>query len=113
MAMRIEMMAITTINSMRVKPQCGRRAHPTVCLLLKFALPLRIRGPIACLVNRCREHIEDVLPSPGTGLGVVLHAALAPIGVAGHGVLGHTAEKADLAGSLAVAGNGVRHLDSC
>src|SRR3954466_6359231 len=64
----MEMMVITTINSMMVKPR--RRS---------FALPVRICAAISCLLRCFRKYIEYVLSTAALRLRVVLHASFSPV----------------------------------
>src|SRR5690349_14147207 len=91
------MMAITTISSMSVKP----RRH----------LPLRIWFTIAVSIHGFREHIENILAAPGIRGRLVLHAALAPFGIAGHRILRNPPQKFELSG-LSIATDGVSQLDA-
>src|SRR6478609_8284734 len=93
---RTAMMAITTINSISVKP--------------RRQLPFRIRFAIAVFIHGFREHIENVLPTPGIRSGFVLHAALSPFEIAGHRVLRNAPQKFELSG-LSAAADGVGQFD--
>src|SRR5438445_175629 len=80
---RTATIAITTISSINVKP--------------RRALPLRIRFPIAVLVHGFRVNVEDVLAAPGIGSGLILHAALSPIGIVRHRIFWDAPEEFELA----------------
>src|SRR5215467_13314061 len=72
---------MTISSSMRVKPP--RR------------LPLGIGGSIRRLVGTLGVHVEDILAAPTHGLGIVLHAALAPIGGISHRIYRDAPQKPD------------------
>src|SRR5688572_17783312 len=78
---RITMSASTTINSMMVKPP----------------LPVLVFRPIEPCPLRRRVDVEDVLPPPRGGVGVVLVRAHPPLGRLGHRVNGNAPEEFDLA----------------
>ena len=51
---------------------------------------------LSSAVERKRKHVEHVLAAPTLGIGIVLHRAHAPFGVAGHGVGGNSPQKANV-----------------
>src|SRR5437667_4634340 len=59
-------------------------------------LPLRIRCSIAGLIHAVRVDAKYVLPAPGGGLGIVLHAALSPVLAVGHRIDRNAAQEFDL-----------------
>src|SRR5579859_5054741 len=77
------MMDITISSSISEKPR------ERVCL------PLGIRSSIRSLFRALGENVENILAAAAARFGVVLHAALSPIGGIGHGVFGNPAEEAN------------------
>src|SRR5262245_23783251 len=59
-------------------------------------LPLRIGCSISSLVHRSGVNVEHILPAPGVGLGIVLHAPFSPILAVRHGINGNPAQELDL-----------------
>src|SRR5579883_3414864 len=85
MASKIEIMAITTISSISVKP----------CLAcLRMRLPILVLCAIEGRSVGFRIDIENVLPTPGIRIRVVFGGAQPPIGGAGHGIDGDPPQKA-------------------
>src|SRR5258708_5339070 len=66
----IPMIETTMSISIKVKP--------------RRSLPLRVSGSIASLIHAVGVDVEPVLPAPGVGFGIVLHAAFSPLPRAGH-----------------------------
>src|ERR1035441_8216606 len=95
------MIAMTIIISIMVKPNSRRRN----CRPASF-LPVGVIGSIRRLFRGLGINIEDVLPTPAIGGGVVLGAAHAPVGGVGEGILGDSSQKPDLLIHLAL------HLDA-
>src|SRR5882757_6083563 len=75
---RIPMIETTMRISIRVKP---------------CRLPLRVCCSIASLVVGFGIDGEHVLPAPGGGSRIVLHAALSPVAAVGHRVQGNAPQE--------------------
>src|SRR4029077_8805066 len=85
--MRIRMMVMTTISSSIVHPR----------LRLFMFLPIGVSRSVERRPGGLAVDVEDVLAAPGGCVGIVLDGAQAPFGIAGHGVQGNAAKKADMA----------------
>src|SRR5690242_3366941 len=97
MPISTRMMAITTMSSIMVKPRLrsARRASELNLYWKKlFISPVRIFRAVNSRGGRQRENVKHVLATPTTGIRIVLHRALAPVGVSRHGVHGNAPEKA-------------------
>src|ERR1051326_6512271 len=83
--MRITMIDITIISSIRVKP---RRAVRN--------LPFGIRRAIGILFRALRKHVKYILTSPPGTLGIVLHRMHTPFAAACEWVDGNAAQEPHL-----------------
>src|SRR2546423_5453241 len=73
---RTTISAITTINSMSVKPEDVR--HRTI------ALPVTIFGPVESRAAALRVHVKDVLPAPRRRVRLVLIRTQPPLHAVRH-----------------------------
>src|SRR5271155_1561393 len=83
MPIRMTTMAITIISSTSVNPNSRR-------------LPLRIRYAIGVFFGTLGKDIEHILAAPSAALGIVLHAARAPVRRVRHGIDRDAPQKLDL-----------------
>jgi hypothetical protein len=95
-----EMLRIDSAT-LRVVPVGGPwREFSTRChseLMREPLLPVCVVCPVESRALRLGVHVENVLASPGRGVGVVLDCLEIPIGVAGHGIHGNAPQEADFA----------------
>src|SRR5208283_3793615 len=89
MPSRMEMIAMTIISSISVKPQT--------------CLPIRIGRAIRRFLRGFGIDVEYVLTAEALGLGIVLVASHSPVRRFGEGVAGNAAQEADLS-ALGVVG---------
>src|SRR5215470_18073926 len=96
--MSTTIIAITTINSTKVKPkreaaerrdESRRGRHEC----LRHVLPLRIRRTIGSLLESLGIDIENILPAPTVGLRVVLVTAHTPLRRIGERVVRDAAQQ--------------------
>src|SRR5713101_4414228 len=79
----------------------GCKACPTVQTHTRYSacrttlVPVQIRSSIRRLFGALGVNIEDILAAPTHGLGIILHAALSPVGGIGHGIFGNSAQEAN------------------
>src|SRR6476469_693008 len=97
MESKTAMIARTTINSISVKPRCH--------------LPFRIRFTITVSIHGFRVHVENILATPGIRSGLVLHAALSPLGIARHWIFRNAPQEFELS-SLSIAADRVGQFDA-
>src|SRR5215813_10002130 len=90
---RMTIMLITIISSMRVKPPCRARA---VIAFTGNTLPCLVLRPVQGCAFRFGIYVEDILPAPGVRVWIILHRTQPPLGLAGHRVHGNAAQKAKL-----------------
>src|SRR5271165_276078 len=106
MASRMDTIAITIINSIKVKPAASARRR------VNRRLPVGIRSSIRGLVERLGINVKHILTAPTGGVRIILHAPFSPVGGARHGIPGHSAKKTDLPGTLTKAGDDAIELDA-